>query len=408
MSPNTPHLGNAFARPEEPTREEPVVLIPTIFHAMGDTGVHTHMHELVKHAAIQGATAALVTPFSGNRLLAYAVFSPRHLLKICWKSAGVVWYRHWHEVFLYRALRRQLTKIDDCIIYAQGPLEAHAALRARSGDNQRVIMAVHFRISQADEHAEPGREIRRDGRVFRSIRKLEKDVILKLTGIVYISEWARKAVYSWLPEAADVPSAVIPNFVHDVQPSAGQRLGDLVTVGKLELRKNHGFLLDVLAAARDAGHSFTLDVFGQGELWEDLHRRAVDMGLAEQVRFHGFRRDVRNFLPKYRAYVHAALAEGLPLAIIEAMAAGLPILAGNIGPVAEMCEDGVEARLLPLDDPAAAADQLIELLDSDVDYQLAAKAARDRFCREFDASVVGPQLWSFLTSPRASNATQPS
>ena len=73
--------------------------------------------------------------------------------------------------------------------------------------------------------------------------------------------------------------------------------------------------------------------------------------------------DVRDFLPRYRAYVHASYSESSSLAIIEAMAAGLPIVAGNIGPIAELCDDGVEARFWSLDDASQAAATLLELLD---------------------------------------------
>ena len=61
-------------------------------------------------------------------------------------------------------------KAGDCVIYAQCPLAARAALRARRGSHQRVVMAVHFRISQADEWVNM-KQIRRDGRVFRAIRR---------------------------------------------------------------------------------------------------------------------------------------------------------------------------------------------------------------------------------------------
>ena len=76
--------------------------------------------------------------------------------------------------------------------------------------------------------------------------------------------------------------------------------------------------------------SLTLDVFGDGPCRKDLLRQA-HLGLETQVRFRGFRPDVRDFLPGYRAYVHASYSESLPLAIIEAMAAGLPIVAGDTG-----------------------------------------------------------------------------
>jgi glycosyltransferase involved in cell wall biosynthesis len=78
------------------------------------------------------------------------------------------------------------------------------------------------------------------------------------------------------------------------------------------------------------------------------------------------------------------------------MAAGLPILAGAIGPIAELCDEGVEARFWPLDDPATAASILIELLDDEPLRLAAADAAKQRFRRDFDAEVIAPRLRSFL------------
>ena len=72
------------------------------------------------------------------------------------------------------------------------------------------------------------------------------------------------------------------------------------------------------------------------------------------------------------------------------MAAGLPIVAGNTGGISELCDDGVEARFWPLDDPAQAAALLIDLLDCEPERLKAARAARERFRRDFDADVVGP------------------
>ena len=160
-----------------------------------------------------GTPVKIVTPFSWARPLTYPVFAPRLVLQRVHGTASVLWYRHWHEVFLRNALERELAAAGDCVIYAQGPLDARAALAARTGPRQRVVMAVHFRTSQADEHAEPGRELKRDGRVFRAIRETEREVIQQLDGLVYVTKWARDALLTWLPEAVWVPSTVISNFV---------------------------------------------------------------------------------------------------------------------------------------------------------------------------------------------------
>jgi glycosyltransferase involved in cell wall biosynthesis len=374
------------------------LVVATMLRSQGVTGVQTHVQQLLRYVASDGsgADAGLVTPFSRSRPLYSPVYALRHAVDPVSGSAGVLWYRHWHEAFLRASLRRQLAGRGDCVVYAQDPPAARAALAARRDRGQQVVMAVHFRTSQADEWADKG-AIPRYGRVFRQIRELERTVIPQVDRIVYVSRWARDALTSWLPEAAVIPSAVIGNFVAPRHaPPGGQPHGDLVTVGNLEAVKNHRFLLHTLAAAKRAGRPLTLDIFGEGPERGQLQRLASHLGLAGQVRLRGFRRDVRDFLPGYRAYVHASYSESSSLAIMEAMDAGLPVVAADIGPLAELFDDGVEGRLWPLSDPDRAAAVLIGLVEDEPARLKAARAAHDRFCRDYDATVVGPRLKSFL------------
>jgi glycosyltransferase involved in cell wall biosynthesis len=381
----------------------PLLLIATNLREEGRTGVQTHVSQLRRYLAEQGTDADVITPFSWGRPLT-PVFGFRLALERCGcRAASVVWYRRSHEMFLHRALRRALREAGECVVYAQEPLAARAALQARRGPHQRVVLAVHFRTSQADEWANMGM-IKPGGTVFRSIRQVEREVIPQVDGLMYVSEWARQAVLGWLPEAAAVPATVIDNFV--ASPAAAdpgqQPLGDLVTMGGLEPVKNHRYLLEILAEAGRAGRRLTLDVYGDGLLRQDLHRQAISLELESQVRFRGFQPHAREFLPHYRAYVHTSVSESSSLAIIEAMAAGLPIVAAATGPIAELFDDGIEGRCWPLDDPAAAAAILIGLLDSEPSRQKAATAARERFRRDFDADVLVPRLQSFLLgSPAA-------
>ena len=188
------------------------LIIATILRDEGNTGVHTHIRQLRRYLQGSGVPSAIITPFSWGKLLRGPVFCVRLALERPLPAASVVWYRHWHELFLRRALRAQLARLGDCVIYAQCPLSAKAALRARQGPHQRVILAVHFRISQADEWA--GKElIKPGGTVYRKIRQLERETIPRVDKIVYVSNWARDALLAWLPEAAEVPSATIGNFV---------------------------------------------------------------------------------------------------------------------------------------------------------------------------------------------------
>lgn len=374
------------------------LVIASVLRQNGTTGVETHVRQLLDYLGEQHTAVTVATSFSWGQALSSPVFGARLVLGKLSNSASVAWYRHWHEVFLRQALKRHLARVDDCVVYAQGPLEARAALRARRGPNQRVVMAVHFKTSQADEWVDTANSpIRHDGIVYRGIRQVERATIPRVDGILYVSAWARQALLGWLPEAASVPSIVINNFTARVDPEpAPGPIADIVSVGFLDSTKNHGYLLDVLAAAKRVGHSYSLDVYGQGPLGPELERKTRALGLAAQVRWPGFRRDVRELLPGYRVYAHASKSETSSLAIMEAMSVGLPILAGATGGVAELYDDGVEGRFWPLDDPGQAAALLIDLLDSEPEHTAAAKAARKRFDTEYDSAVVIPRVLAFL------------
>ena len=289
----TPVVPNARRGPRS-------LVIATILREEGTTGVHTHVRQLRRFLDRQDVPTTIVTPFSWGGPLTVPVFGTRLALSRFSGTASVAWYRHWHEVFLRQALRQQLAKDEGAVVYAQGPLAARAALWTRRSPSQRIVMTVHFQTSQADEWARK-RLIPEGGRLYRSIRALEQEVLPQLDGIVYVSRSARAELWSWLPDAVAVPSVIIPNFVSAQAPPPDKTpLGDLVTVGGLEVGKNHRFLLEVLASIRDEGQVLTLDLFGDGPCRGDLVRQARDLGIEEQVRFRGFEPDVRNYLPRYR------------------------------------------------------------------------------------------------------------
>jgi len=381
------------------------LIIATTLRERGETGVHTHIRQLQMHLKQRNTTASLVTPLSQNRAAAIPIFAVSTLLRPLSGSATVAWYLYWHRIFLCKALSRLLAQTNECVIYAQSPTAAHAALKARKGPHQRVVLAVHFNGSYALEFAISG-YIRHGGLAYRSIKRAEATIIPRTDGIVYVSNAAREQLLSWLPEAASVHSAVINNFVGSPSASSAEAAGaELVSVGALRPLKNHRFLLQVLAEARQAGRIITLDVFGVGSCQKELIKLTCSLGLETQVRWRGFRADVASLLSSYKVYVHASLSEALPLALVEALAAGLPIVAGDVGGISEMGESGLEIRFWPLDDPAKAATILTELLDCEPTRLKAAAAASARFHLDFDAQVLGDRLASFLMDAESTAPT---
>ena len=395
-------------------RSEDAIIIASLAREQGITGVHTHVRQLREFLARSDADATQVTPHSWagrspvRRLTLALMFGVRPALERVCGPAHVWWYRTSHDWFLRRALRTRLAEVGPCVVYAQCPPSAHAALSARQGPHQRVVLAVHFRVSQSDEWADKG-HIARGGRLYTSIREFERRTISTVDGLVFVSSWARSELHAWMPESAGVPDVVIPNFVRAVPEHAVPSGGDLVSVGNLEAVKNHRYLLRVLAVARQRGFRYSLDVFGEGVERGNLLALAAELGIVDQVRLRGFRRDVPRLLSGYRLYVHASYSESLPLAIMEAMGAGLPIVSSEAGGVPEMFEDPEHGRFWPLDDAQRGAEILIDLLESEQEVQRAGRAAREKFRSDYDAEVVAPRLVSFLrsTAPVTSVVSSP-
>jgi glycosyltransferase involved in cell wall biosynthesis len=372
------------------------IIVATIARPAGWTGVHAHFTELLRSLESSGHRGQLVTPFSNQEAFANAVFAPRRLLSRVHPVANVWWYEEGHFRMLKRALIKALRDAGDVTVYAQCPISARAATEARAGRYERVVMAVHFNASQADEWVTQA-GLDPDSRMYASIRRRERRILPALDGIVYVSQYMHRRLEETIPGLDRVPSVVIPNFVTALNATSPAGRGtDLISVGTLEPRKNQTYLLRVLAEAAKLGRRYTLSLVGDGPDRAMLESRAHELGIRHQLRFFGFQPDARQLLPGHRAYVHAARFENLPVALIEALAASLPIFAANVGGISEVFDNAVEGLYWDLDDPESGARQLIGVLESPAKQLAMAKAARARFETTFEATMVAGRLRDFL------------
>jgi len=100
-------------------------------------------------------------------------------------------------------------------------------------------------------------------------------------------------------------------------------------VGRMDEQKNHAYLLDIFKAYLHLNPRSILLLIGDGELKEELKQKVVDEGLTEQVKFLGVRADVNEWLQAMDIFIFPSIFEGLPITLIEAQAAGLPIMASD-------------------------------------------------------------------------------
>jgi glycosyltransferase involved in cell wall biosynthesis len=132
-------------------------------------------------------------------------------------------------------------------------------------------------------------------------------------------------------------------------------------VGRLEEQKGHTYLLASLPELRPEIPQLTVLLVGEGRRQEDLRRQVRDLGLEHTVRFLGTRRDLPEIYRALDLFVQPSLWEGLPLALLKAMGAGLPVVATRVSGSREAVLDGVNGRLVEPGDPKGLARAILEL-----------------------------------------------
>lgn len=168
-------------------------------------------------------------------------------------------------------------------------------------------------------------------------------------------------------------------FAAPAARSIAERDPSILMVARFARQKDHATLLRAVALLRERGLQPELHLAGGGR---DSHRRTVEMlaaelGIGPQVRCLGVVRDIPQRLGSTRIAVLATHHEGMPLALIEGMAAGCAVVGSRVPGVQEIIDHGVDGLLVPPRDPRSLADALEALLkDTALAARLGAEARR--------------------------------
>jgi len=166
-----------------------------------------------------------------------------------------------------------------------------------------------------------------------------------------------------LPNGVDTdafaPGAPDPGLIADLGLEGGRVVG---TVGRLDPLKDQATLLKAFAVVRSALPDAKLVIVGDGPLRSELEELAVQIGVQGAVRFVGTRGDVADILRAFDVFVLSSTHEGLPLALLEAMSTGLPVVATAVGGVPRVVEHTASGFLCPPGDVDALAGLVVQLL----------------------------------------------
>ncbi len=151
----------------------------------------------------------------------------------------------------------------------------------------------------------------------------------------------------------------------------------IINVARLDAQKNHKRLIEAIKIVASRFPDVKLELVGDGELKEEIEELVIQSGLHDYVSFEGQKEDIPGYLRHADIFCLSSDYEGMPMTLIEAMAAGLPIVSTNVGGVPDMLRNDHSALLTGLDS-GELADALLRLLtDVSLRKKIGQNAAKD-------------------------------
>lgn len=215
-------------------------------------------------------------------------------------------------------------------------------------------------------------------------RAIERAAAPLATRIITVSEFDRKLAIAHLSLPPD-RVVMVHNGMPDIDPglraNPGRSPVRLIMTARFEPQKDH---LTLLAALGQLKHlSWQLDLVGNGPLLTSVQSATQDLGIAERVHFWGQRSDVAERLAEASIALLITNWEGFPRSILEAMRAGLPVIASDVGGNSESVQQGTTGFIVPRSRAVDLRDRLEELLVSPEKRARLGRNGRARYEREF-------------------------
>ena len=233
-------------------------------------------------------------------------------------------------------------------------------------------------------------------------RKIE-DAALAVTISRYNVEWLRTHATPLAEHKLKVVHCGVDLDKTSWQPG-GREPHSLLAVGRLDPVKGFASLIQALALLHKRGLPFDCRIVGSGPLEAELRRLADDLGVSNRIEFSGAQPQamVRAWMNSATLFVLPSEVaadgnrDGIPVALMEAMASGCPVISTRVSGIPELIEDDLQGLLVDEREPVALADALQRLLEDASLRERLALAARRHVEREFDARTEATRLRGFM------------
>ena len=246
----------------------------------------------------------------------------------------------------------------------------------------RIIGArsLYFCVGGPAEVLEGG--ILSENRLFEKLKKphalIENNLLKWVSTFDIVIAMGNSAVQFFKFRNVESDLCIIPGGLDTdyFKPSLRPARFDLIFVGRLVPIKRVDVFLESVRIAKVSRPGISAAVVGDGPLLKNLQDLSVKMKLAGNVHFAGFQADIAPWLNQARIFVLTSISEGLSLAMMEAMACGLPAVVPKTGDLGDLVVDQVNGHLIDRSDPQIIADCILKLLDEPEKLSRFSRSAR--------------------------------
>jgi glycosyltransferase involved in cell wall biosynthesis len=336
-------------------------------------GAERHVVDLAAALVARGAAVTVACSVAGP------LAAPLRELGVDVRPLAATLVKRRVSVRYARALRRLLRSEPFDLVHAHIYASVTAAALATAGTGVPLVVTEHTEGSWKRRRHELASRLsyRRAARVI-AVATCVRDLLVHRFGVPP-------------PKVVHVPNAITPAAWPARRPPRRTWRGDALLVGRVaRLQPEKAVDVFLAAAARVAAAvpEARFLVVGDGPARAELEELAASLGLDGRVHFLGLRPDARDVIADLDVLVVSSRSEGSPLVALEAMEAGVPIVATAVGGLPEQIDHGRTGLLVPRDDPEALAAALVELLLDPVRARALGDAGRRRALALFDYAAM--------------------
>jgi len=242
----------------------------------------------------------------------------------------------------------------------------------------------------------------RSNRLIRAWERADLVLLRRFSKVVAVSEEIELALAE-----RGVPSRIVEHIPNGISiPPLRKKSETFLTslgaswntpligiIGRLSVEKGHRDFLSAVKRVQQTRPAARFWIVGSGTLRDDLMAYADTLGIGGVVRFLDFRNDMETVYSHLDVVVSASLREGVPIALLEAMALGRPVIATKVGGIPSFILDGINGILVPPQNPEILADRILDLLDHPSKRQELGLRARRTVTDHFSADRMNAEYY---------------